>query len=225
MLKTPSERGRRAGAGDTRAGIREAARTRFLSQGYQSVTLREIASDAGVDVALIAYYFGSKQGLFGDAMALPINPAQVVTSLLDGDPATLAERLLRTLISVWDSADVGAQLQAVAFTALGDSNMLRLISDGIALEIINRITDHFGKPDGDLRAAAFTTQTVGLIFSRYILKLEPVASMELDEIVDLLGPALQLALEPHPRSAKASTAKRRQPRSPRQIPEPSKKRG
>ena len=184
--------------------------------------MREIASDVGVDVALIPYYFGSKQGLFGDAMALPINPAEVVTSLLDGDPSTLAERLLRTLISVWDSPDVGAQLQAVAFAALADPNLLRLISDGIAREIVNRIADHFGQPDGDLRAAAFITQTVGIIFSRYILKLEPVATMDPDEIVDLLGPILQLAAQP--RSAKTSTAKRRQPRKPQQIPEPSKER-
>jgi AcrR family transcriptional regulator len=218
-----SERGRRPGTADTRAAIRDAARTRFLSQGYQSVTLRQIASDAGVDVALIAYYFGSKQGLFGDAMALPINPAEVVTSLLDGDPATLAERLLRSLISIWDSADVGAQLQAVAFTALADSNMLQLISDGIAREIVNRITDHFGKPDGELRAGAFTTQIVGLIFSRYILKIEPVASMAPDEIVDLFGPVFQLALDPgpspRPRSTKIATAKGRQPRSPQRSNE------
>jgi AcrR family transcriptional regulator len=212
VLKQPSERGRRAGTPDTRAAIRDAARARFLRQGYRSVTLREIASDAGVDVALIAYYFGSKQGLFGDAMSLPINPAQVVASVLDGDPATLAERLLRTLVSIWDSADVGAQLQAVAFTALADSNMLSLISDGIAREIVNRIADYLGGPDATRRAAAFTTQTTGLIFARYILQLEPVASMDPDEIVDLLAPALQLTLDSHRRSSKSGRAKRREPR-------------
>jgi hypothetical protein len=73
--------------------------------------------------------------------------------------------------------------------------MLTLISDGIAREIINRIADHLGEPDGDLRAAAFTTQTIGLIFSRYIFKLEPMTSMVPDEIVDLMVPTLQLALE------------------------------
>ena len=73
------------------------------------------------------------------------------------------------------------------------------------------IADHLGQPDGDLRAAAFITQTVGIIFSRYILKLEPVATMDPDEIVDLLGPILQLALETPQRknqhSKTTSTAK------------------
>lgn len=198
MNKSPG-RGRRAGTPDTREVIRDAARARFLAEGYQSVTLREVAADAGVDVALISYYFGSKQGLFGAAMALPINPSQLVASLLDGDPGTLAERLLRSLVSVWDSPDVGAQMQAVAITALGDPKMTSLIRDGIGREVINRIADHLGEPDGAQRASAFTTQIAGLIFARYLLKLEPIASMLAQEIVDLLGPALQLALEPHQR--------------------------
>ena len=192
-------RGRRVGTPDTREVIRDAARARFLAEGYQSVTLRQVASDAGVDVALISYYFGSKQGLFGAAMALPINPAQLVASLLDGDPGTLAERLLRTLVSVWDSPDAGAQMQAVAITALGDPDMTRLMRDGVGREVINRIAEHLGGPDGTQRAVAFSTQIAGLIFARYLLKLEPIASMQAQEVVDLLGPSLQLALEPHPR--------------------------
>jgi AcrR family transcriptional regulator len=198
MMKKSSRRGRRAGTPDTREVIRNAARARFLTEGYQSVTLREVATDAGVDVALISYYFGSKQALFGAAMALPIHPAQVVASLLADDPGTLAERLLRTLIAVWDSSDTGPQMEAVATTAFADPNMIGLLRDGIGREIIDRIADHLGEPDGQQRAAAFTTQAAGIIFARYLLKLEPIASMPPDEIVNRLGPALQLVLEPHP---------------------------
>jgi len=36
----------------------------FWSRGYSNVSVREIANAAGVDVALIARYFGSKRGLF-----------------------------------------------------------------------------------------------------------------------------------------------------------------
>ena len=36
----------------------------FWSRGYSNVSVREIAKAAGVDVALIARYFGSKLGLF-----------------------------------------------------------------------------------------------------------------------------------------------------------------
>jgi AcrR family transcriptional regulator len=36
----------------------------FLEDDYKSVTIRQIADKAGVNAAMIAYYFGSKSGLF-----------------------------------------------------------------------------------------------------------------------------------------------------------------
>ena len=49
---------------DTGAAIAAAALARFAAQGFEATTLREIASDAKVDVALIAYRFGGKIGLW-----------------------------------------------------------------------------------------------------------------------------------------------------------------
>jgi AcrR family transcriptional regulator len=194
MNKSPG-RGRRAGAVDTRALIRDAARARFLAHGYQAVTLREVAADAGVDVALISYYFGSKHGLFSVAMALPVNPVEMVASHLDGDLNTLAERLLRSLLTVWDSPDVGAQMQAAARAALNDPTMTNLVRDGIVREIIDKVAERLGGPDGAGRAAAFAIQAAGVIFTRYLLKVEPIASMSADEIVRHLAPSLQLVLD------------------------------
>jgi AcrR family transcriptional regulator len=194
-MNKSSSRGRRTGAPDTRALIRDAARARFLADGYQAVTLREVAADAGVDVALVSYYFGSKHGLFGAAMALPVNPVEVVASHLEGDLSTLAERQLRSLLAVWDSPDVGAQMQAAARAALNDPTMANLVRDGIVREIIDRVAERLGEPDGTERAAAFAIQAAGLIFTRYLLKLEPIASMAPDEIVRYLAPSLQLVLD------------------------------
>jgi AcrR family transcriptional regulator len=53
-------RGRPKGTTSTRADILEVARRRFLAEGCDGVALRSIAKDAGVDVALISYHFGSK---------------------------------------------------------------------------------------------------------------------------------------------------------------------
>ena len=54
---------------DTSAAISRAALQRFAAQGFEATTLREIAGDAGVDVALIAYRFGGKQGLWQDIVS------------------------------------------------------------------------------------------------------------------------------------------------------------
>lgn len=52
----------------TRAAILAAARQRFMSESYDSVGLRDIAGAAGVDVALVSRYFGSKADLFREVL-------------------------------------------------------------------------------------------------------------------------------------------------------------
>jgi AcrR family transcriptional regulator len=58
------ESARRRDAARTRKALLDAASRRFAVDGYASTTVRDIADDAGVNVALISRYFGSKEGLF-----------------------------------------------------------------------------------------------------------------------------------------------------------------
>ena len=69
---------RRRNAATTRQSILQAAHRRFLDQSYDTVGLRDIAADAGVDVALVSRYFGGKEQLFKEVLqegksALPAN--------------------------------------------------------------------------------------------------------------------------------------------------------
>ena len=58
-----------AGLADTRDLILDAAEDLFSKHGFYGVTIREVAREAGVDTALVHYYFGAKRGLF-DAVFL-----------------------------------------------------------------------------------------------------------------------------------------------------------
>jgi AcrR family transcriptional regulator len=195
-MNNSSKRGRRSGSPDTREQILDAARLRFLADGYQSVTMRSIALEAGVDVALVSYYFGSKQGLFGAAMSLPINPAEVVAAALKDDLSTLADRMLRTMLSVWDDPELGAPLRALAAAAINDPDLARVVREAVGREITQRVAKRLGGAAASQRAAALTTQMAGLIFARYLLRLEPIASMSIDDVVRRLAPSLQLAIAP-----------------------------
>jgi AcrR family transcriptional regulator len=59
-------RGRRPkGQGpDLRQSILDAAEALFSRHGFYGVTVRQVAAEAGVDTALIHYYFGAKRELF-----------------------------------------------------------------------------------------------------------------------------------------------------------------
>ena len=49
---------------DAETKIKEAARQVFLARGYEGTTVRQIAETAGVNLAMINYYFRSKEQLF-----------------------------------------------------------------------------------------------------------------------------------------------------------------
>ena len=55
-------------AAATRAALLQAARRRFIEDSYSDVALRDVARDAGVDVAMVARYFGSKEELFREVL-------------------------------------------------------------------------------------------------------------------------------------------------------------
>src|SRR5215213_5901244 len=101
-MKQTRKRGPRQDGVQARESILDAARAQFAQHGYGGATLRAIATDAGVDVALVSYYFGSKSGLFVESLRLPVNPATVVDGLLAQGTDGFGERLVTTLLAVWD---------------------------------------------------------------------------------------------------------------------------
>jgi AcrR family transcriptional regulator len=206
-MNKPGRRGRRAGSPDTRAQILAVARRRFLSDGYDAVTLRAVAAEADVDLALVSYYFGSKKGLFGAALALSANPAEILLHALDGEPATLPQRTLRALLAAWEDPQAGAPLRGMLAGATQDEATAALVREVIEREMIDKIAARIGGRDAHRRAGAFCAQMAGLIVTRFVLRLEPVASMSADEIVRLFGPPLGLVLGVRPQRPPTATGR------------------
>jgi AcrR family transcriptional regulator len=80
-------RGRPAGEGslDVRAALLAAARERFLERSYREVSVRELAAAAGVNPAMVGYYFGDKQGLYAAMLQEVMGPlAARIESMLAG---------------------------------------------------------------------------------------------------------------------------------------------
>lgn len=64
---TRPQRGPRSSHGrSTRERILDAAEKLFAAQGFHAVSVRDITTAAGVDVALVNYHFGGKHALFED---------------------------------------------------------------------------------------------------------------------------------------------------------------
>ncbi|WP_047048349.1 TetR/AcrR family transcriptional regulator [Vibrio mexicanus] len=70
---------------DARQLLVSAARGLFITQSYEKVSTRKIAQEAGVNVAMIRYYFGSKEGLFETMVRETIAPMKLQVQRLFKD--------------------------------------------------------------------------------------------------------------------------------------------
>ncbi len=82
--------GRPRGESTARQQLIDAARQQFTAQSFESVSIRLIAADAGVDAALIRYYFGSKAGLFEQMLRETLQP--VLSGLKENHHARSADK-------------------------------------------------------------------------------------------------------------------------------------
>lgn len=187
---TPAKRrGRRSGGEDTRAALLEAARAVFAEQGYQGATVRGIAARAGVDAAMVNHWFGGKQGLFAAIVELPFDPGELLEQITGGDVETLAERVVRTFVTLWDTHE--GRFATLMLSVASQDTAARMLAEFFAGNLFGRIAEVAGSDRPEMRAALCGTQVVGLGFVRYVLRLEPVASAGVEELVALVSPTLQ----------------------------------
>jgi len=189
-------RGRPRGGSDARERILTAARARFASHGYSGTTMRAVAADAVVDVALVSYHFGSKQGLFSAAMTLALSPGQILRAAVHGDPVTLADRILTAVLNSWDDPHNAEPLIALLAAAQEDEQVRRAFQEYVEREVVDRLADHLGGPRATERAAAVVTVVIGLVFSRWVLRLTPIADADPDLAHRALGGAIAAAAFP-----------------------------
>jgi AcrR family transcriptional regulator len=183
--------GRPAGNSNTRERILISARDLFARNGISNTSIRAVASAAGVDSALVHHYFGTKEQLFAAAVHIPINPMDVIGPLREVPVDELGHRIPSILLALWDS-ELGASFVATLRSILAGSevNLIRaFIQDVIAVEVGSRVDSPPGS--GTVRIQFVASQLVGIVMARYILELEPFASLPAQQVADTIAPNLQ----------------------------------
>ena len=183
-------RGRRPGAPDTRAEVLDAARVLFAERGFSRTTIRAVAADAGVDPSLVHHYFGTKDDLLMAALALPTDPRELLGPIVAAGPDGAGERLVRTLLSVWDDPQVQPALLAVARSVIGDDGG-RLVGEGFIPVVIGPVLAALAVDRPEVRIPLVVSQLVGLIVTRYVFALTGMVEMPAEDVVVRLGPTIQ----------------------------------
>lgn len=81
----------------TEEKIKEAARKVFTQKGYAGTRTRDIAEEAGINLALLNYYFRSKEKLFHQVMAEKMRELFGVLIPFMNDPSTKLETKLELI--------------------------------------------------------------------------------------------------------------------------------
>lgn len=187
----PKRIGRRPGKSVTRDAILRAARSQFGQLGYDRTTIRSLAGEAGVDPALVLHFFGSKQRLFLEVVELPFDPVAVLPGLLAGDRRKVGERLARLFLAALDDEDARNRWTSMIRAAASEPAAADVLRELLTERVFAPLAGTLGVEDAQLRATLVGSQIVGLVMARHIVRVEPIASLPTDELVQAIAPTLQ----------------------------------
>ncbi|MFD9390268.1 TetR family transcriptional regulator [Streptomyces sp. NPDC060000] len=191
---TARKRGRppRAESADTRDRILTAAREEFSERGYEKTSVRGIAKAADVDSALVHHYFGTKEQVFEAAIEVAFAPAlNAPEAVADGPLDQVGERFARFILGVWENPTTRKPLLAIVRSAVNNETAAAVFRRLVASQLLRRIAVQLDLPDAELRAELAAAQLVGCAMLRYVIKVEPLASADLELIIARVAPVVQ----------------------------------
>ncbi len=182
--------GRRPGNADTRNEILLAARSCFAEHGYTETSIRAVARRSGVDPALVHHYFTDKAGLFMATLQLPMDPRRVAEAAMRGGGFS-GERVVEGFLAQWEQ---GPEPHTSFVTLAQAMCASREVADAVREFLADRLALH-GPPDEDAtlagrRRSLISSQLIGLAWTRYVVRMEPLASASRAAVARWAGPTL-----------------------------------
>jgi AcrR family transcriptional regulator len=173
---------RRHDARASREALLAAADALFVERGYDAATVREIGDRAGVDAALIARYFGGKEGLYLATLqqegrpVMPSDPAAVLERMLSRSDARGSGPVGLAMVSPTLSEPVREQIREI----LG-----RRVVEPVAAQLAQR-----GMPDAALRAEILVATATGLALTRASGTLPALSAAPLADVLAVMAPLI-----------------------------------
>ena len=168
----------------SRRALLDAARAVFDEVGYDRATTREIGERAGVDPALIARYFDSKEGLFIAAIS--------AGSAEDEDLDFAPPELLRFLLERWDERGhnpISRALASPTLSADARAQIATVVGDRVLAGLVDELGTR-GATEPQLRAELLVALAVGVAMTRANGTLETLAAAPREEVLAALAPLL-----------------------------------
>jgi AcrR family transcriptional regulator len=176
---------RKRNAEATRAAILDAAKARFPRAGYDLTSLRDIAADAGADVALIKRYFGGKEALFTAALKASFRP-----DFLQGwDRATFAREIATMMAGAAPTDEARSHTFQFLLRAATSPTTAPLLNVAMQERFLGPIREWLGNDDAPARARVLAAIYIGFLVER-LIRDEPLKGRERDVFIEHATSAL-----------------------------------
>ncbi len=183
-------RGRRKDSDpDARDDILAAARDVFTEQGY-GASLRGIATRANVDVALLHYYFGTKDRLLAAALDMPEAPSDLVARAVRESVDDLGEQLVRLALTAWGEPEHNAAITNILQSRTATPDHFRALKEHYLDAILGPLAAALADR-AEYRAALASAHLAGLAILRHVIEVPAVADASVEDLVADVGPTLQ----------------------------------
>ncbi len=168
-LPSPPPKGKSAEA--TKQAMLVAARSRFARESYENVSLREIAGDVGVDVALVSRYFGSKEDLFREVLGVESRKEILPADIADeGTPAYLAA----LFFAQDDDPDEHVERLLILLRSASSPAASQLVREALRRDVLIPLAERLGGEKPELRASMSMAVWMGMTIMRTIIAVEPL---------------------------------------------------
>lgn len=169
---------RRHDARASRAALVDAASALFDERGYEATTIRQIGERAGVDAALIARYFGGKEGLYLATLAQDGRPP------LPSDP----KDAFAAMINRGETQGIGPVPLGMVNPTLTDEMraQLREITHARVIEPLAAALAERRVPEAELRAELLLATAIGVTLTRASGTLPHLADAPLSQVLKIL---------------------------------------
>jgi hypothetical protein len=106
----------------------------------------------------------------------------------------LTERVLRRFLLLCESPRTRRRALALVRGSVGNARAGRRFYALVNRAVLNPVARAMGVETSAVRVELVGAQLIGLAMLRYVLEVEPVASMSVDDLVPLMAPPLRAAL-------------------------------
>ncbi|GAA1587166.1 TetR family transcriptional regulator [Kribbella sancticallisti] len=171
----------------TRMAILVAAREQFAQHPYDRASIRAIASQARIDPAMVLRYFTNKETLFATVVDIDLH----LPDLRAVEADDRGEVLLRHFLGMWEGEARHNALPILLRSAVTHEAAAERLREVFRDQVRGVVAAVVPKSEAARRASLISSQLLGLVLTRYVLRLPDMTDRDAEGLIADMAPTVQ----------------------------------